>query len=460
MKIMLIFPNFLKHVESHPELEDNAKGYLWGYASIPGLGLPHIAANTPEEHEIIFVDDQFEDIDFDAKVDLVGISSFTPQFSRAVVIANEFRKRGIPVAMGGKHITNNPDEALKYCDHVFIGESEITWPLFLEEFKQGKARSKYENSSIVDVKKLPLPKRNIVREKNYPMDIGTLVCVRGCGLYCNWCALDATEPRDGRNVRKFDFDWLLKDISNTKFNTLYIPCNTIMQFTPKEFILDLLDVFKKSGKKFMLATNAIDVRNRENQIPGFIEMMANSGITSFYYTLNEYASVIPKKINQSFAEFSFNSDEQTKRCQDAGIEIIPSIFFGSDFDTPDVFERAWGYLERNNIVDCEFTLSTPFPGSTWFKKLNEEGRLLTKDWFYYNCAHIVFEPKVMTAKQVHDGYINIWKEFFKKNKDRFKNTHVSNLFETGNYLQGRQKKKLNLNDFAHFNEESGKEFVY
>ena len=47
MKIMLIFPNFLKHVESHPELEDNAKGYLWGYASIPGLGLPHIAANTP-----------------------------------------------------------------------------------------------------------------------------------------------------------------------------------------------------------------------------------------------------------------------------------------------------------------------------------------------------------------------------------------------------------------------------
>nr|HPO49421.1 hypothetical protein [Spirochaetota bacterium] len=84
MKIMLIFPNFLKHVESHKELEDNAKGYLWGYASIPGLGLPYIASVTPDEHEIIFVDDQFEDIDFDAKVDLVGISSFTPQFSRAV----------------------------------------------------------------------------------------------------------------------------------------------------------------------------------------------------------------------------------------------------------------------------------------------------------------------------------------------------------------------------------------
>ena len=57
MKIMLIFPNFIKHVESHPELETNAKGYLWGYASIPGLGLPHVAANTSAEHEIIFVDD-------------------------------------------------------------------------------------------------------------------------------------------------------------------------------------------------------------------------------------------------------------------------------------------------------------------------------------------------------------------------------------------------------------------
>jgi len=233
-----------------------------------------------------------------------------------------------------------------------------------------------------------------------------------------------------------------------------------MQFTPKDFIVDLLATFKKSGKKFMLATNPIDVRNREKQMPGFIELMAQSGVSSFYYTLNEYASVIPKKINQGFAEFSFKSDDLTKRCQDAGIEIIPSIFFGSDFDTPDVFERAWGYLERNNIVDCEFTLSTPFPGSTWFNKLNDEGRLLTKDWFYYNCAHIVFEPKSMSAKDVHSGYTNIWKEFFNKNKDKFKNTHVSKLFDKGDYLQGRKKKKLNLNDFSHFNENYNKDFIY
>ena len=193
MKIMLIFPNFLKHVESHPELENNAKDYLWGYASIPGLGLPHIAANTPTKHEIMFVDDQFEDINFDEKVDLVGISSFTPQFSRAVVIAKEFRKRGIPVVMGGKHITNNPDEALEYCDHVFIGEGERNWPIFLEEFEKGKARKKYFNDVVIDLNTLPLPRRDIVREENYPMDIGTLVTVRGCGLYCNWCALDATD---------------------------------------------------------------------------------------------------------------------------------------------------------------------------------------------------------------------------------------------------------------------------
>jgi radical SAM superfamily enzyme YgiQ (UPF0313 family) len=460
MRIMLIFPNFLKHVESHKELEDNAKGYLWGYASIPGLGLPHVAANTPSEHEIIFVDDQFEDINFDEKVDLVGISSFTPQFSRAVVIASEFRKRGIPVAMGGKHITNNPDEALKYCDHVFIGESEATWPLFLKEFKEGKARKKYENQAILDLKNLPLPRRNIVRESNYPMDIGTLVCVRGCGLYCNWCALDDTEPRLGRKVRVFDFEWLLKDIQSTGYNTLYIPCNTIMQFTPKEFIRDLLAVFKQSGKKFMLATNPIDVQNRENQMPGFIELMGQSGVSSFYYTLNNFSSVIPQKLNEKFAEFTFNCDDLTKRCQDAGIEIIPSIFFGSDFDTPDIFDKSLRYLERNKIVDCEFTISTPYPGSPWFSKMEKEGRLLTKDWFYYNNAHAVFKPKSMTARELHEGYIKVWMDFFARNKDKFKNTHVSNLFEGGIYLEGRQKKKLNLKDFAHFNEEFNKEFIY
>ncbi len=461
MRIMLIFPNFLKHVESHPELADDASGYLWGYASIPGLGLQHIAANTPSEHEIIFVDDQFEDINFDEKVDLVGISAFTPQFSRAVKIAAEFKKRGVPVAMGGKHITNNPDEAALYCDYIMVGEGENTWPLFLKEFQEGKARKRYENETIVDVKKIPLPKRSIIHEENYPMDIGTFVCVRGCGLYCNWCALDYTEPRgEGRKVRTFDFDWLAKDLQNTKFETLYTPCNTIMQNTTPEFISGLLDVFKKSGKKFMLATNPIDVDNRERQMPGFIERMAQSGVSSFYYTLNNFSSIIPQKMNERFAKFTFESDDLTKRCQDAGIELIPSVFFGSDFDTPAIFDTVLNYLERNKIVDCEFTISTPYPGSPWFKKMQEEKRLLTKDWFYYNNAHVVFEPKKMSAKELHEGYVQIWKEFFRRNKDNFKNTHSSNIFSDGQYLSGRKKKKLNLDDFAHFNQEFNKNFIY
>ncbi|MCK4777737.1 MAG: cobalamin-dependent protein, partial [Actinomycetia bacterium] len=294
MKILFIFPNFRKHVESHPELEDNAKGYLWGYASIPGLGIPHLAANTPEEDEIVFIDDQFEDIDYNIDVDLVAISVFTPQFSRAVVISKEFKKKNIPVIMGGKHITNCPDEALKYCDHVIIGEGELLWREFLEDFKQGNAKKKYIATKITDVTKLPLPNRAIVNENNYAFDIGTLVTVRGCGLFCNWCALDMTEPRGkGNKVRLFDIDYLIKDALNSKFKYLYLPCNTIQPNTPIEFINDLFAAFKDIDKKFILATNPIDLESREKSNPGFFKMMVESGVDALYYTMNNFASVIP-----------------------------------------------------------------------------------------------------------------------------------------------------------------------
>ncbi|MBI5208287.1 MAG: cobalamin B12-binding domain-containing protein [Candidatus Firestonebacteria bacterium] len=452
MKIMLIFPNFLKYGESHPEFENDVKHYLWGSTSIPGLGLPHIAANTPPEHEIIFVDDQFDEINFDAKVDLVGLSVFTPQLSRAVVIAKKFKEKGIPVAMGGKHITNNPDEALQYCNYVFIGEAEITWQLFLKEFQEGKAKRIYRNETIVDVKKLPLPKRSIVNEKNYPMNIGTLICIRGCGLYCDCCTVDNTEQiAPAKNRRIFDFDWLAKDIQNTSYQTLYISCNSI-NHAPKDFIIDLLKIFKESGKKFILSTTPFDIINKEKQIPGFIKLIIESGIGSFYYALNNIPSILPIKITERFIEYTFTNDDITKKCQDAGIEIIPSIVFGNDFDTPDVFEKASNYLLRNNISDCEFTLFTPYPGSPSYKKMEEEKRLLTKDWFYYNNAHVVFKPTKMSSEELLKGYISIWKNFINKNRNEFKNIHISNLFKTGEYLQKRKNRKLDLTDFAHFNE--------
>ncbi len=91
------------------------------------LALPLLAALTPSDIEVVLTDENVEPVDFEEKVDLVGITSMTCVIPRAYEIAAEYRKRGVPVVMGGIHVSMLPDEAIQHCDSVVIGEAEELW---------------------------------------------------------------------------------------------------------------------------------------------------------------------------------------------------------------------------------------------------------------------------------------------------------------------------------------------
>ena len=87
-----------------------------------------LAGLTPRDVEVKFYDDRMEVIPFDERTDLVAISIETYTARRAYEIASEYRKRGVPVVMGGFHATLVPDEVAEYADSVVIGEAEGLWP--------------------------------------------------------------------------------------------------------------------------------------------------------------------------------------------------------------------------------------------------------------------------------------------------------------------------------------------
>lgn len=94
------------------------------------LNIAVLAGLTPSDTEITFYDDRLEDVCFDNSPDLVGISVETMTALRSYEIAKEFRKRNIPVILGGVHPTLLPEEASKYADSVVVGLAENLGPLY------------------------------------------------------------------------------------------------------------------------------------------------------------------------------------------------------------------------------------------------------------------------------------------------------------------------------------------
>ena len=176
MKILLISPE-------RERKKEEAFLFRLGF-----LNLPYVAAVTPPDVEIRIIDEAYEKIDFDEKVDLVGLTAQTPVAPRAYQIAREFKKRGIPVVMGGAHASMLPEEALQHVDAVVIGEAEEVWPTLIEDLKKGQLKKTYQGNGFVDPATLPLPQRELLHPKFY-FPLKLLETTRGCPHRCDFCGV-------------------------------------------------------------------------------------------------------------------------------------------------------------------------------------------------------------------------------------------------------------------------------
>ena len=135
-----------------PAVEENAP--------IPNLALPILAALSPSDMEIAFTDDLLTPIDLEKglkEVDLVGITVLTKTALRAYQIADAYRKKGIPVVLGGIHPTALPEEAKEHADAVVIGEAEELWSHLIEDAKAGNLKPYYRQANFVDPLKFQNP---------------------------------------------------------------------------------------------------------------------------------------------------------------------------------------------------------------------------------------------------------------------------------------------------------------
>ena len=139
--------------------------YYWGKKALRsrtrwlcGLTLPYLAGLTPKGITVELADDRLGPIPYHRRYDLVGITATCATAERGFEIAQEFRRRGVPVVMGGFHVTLHPEEALEFCDAVVVGEAESVWEQVLADARRKRLQPRYQAAEFHDLAGLPRPR--------------------------------------------------------------------------------------------------------------------------------------------------------------------------------------------------------------------------------------------------------------------------------------------------------------
>jgi len=398
MNILLLFPR-IEHGVSTYEDRGSWSQILFGY---PVITLPHLAALTPKQHSVTIVDENYEDIDYNVPADLVGITSYTMTAPRAYSIADEFRRRGKKVVLGGYHPTAMPKEAQQHADSIILGEAEATWPTMIHDAEQGKLKPFYGPAPDFDITLVPAIRRDLIRHN--PV-LGAVQTTRGCPNQCEFCAI-ASFCQHG--VKQRPVKQVVEEIKQMH-NMLFIihdPSLTVNPPYTREFFKELI---KQHIHKAWVANGNANVLGKIDD--DFLNLARKAGCVEWFIGFESVSQAalngIKKTVNK-VEEFK----KTIKRIHKHGMTVQGGIIFGFDQDTPDIFDTTLEKMYEWELDVVEINILTPYPGTPLYDRLDKEGRILTKDWSRYNQVDVVFQPKQMTTEELYNGTRRVAKEYF------------------------------------------------
>jgi radical SAM superfamily enzyme YgiQ (UPF0313 family) len=370
-----------------------------------GIMMPQLALNlleglTPPQHRVTLIEEEIESIDLDMECDLVGLSFMTSNAPRAYYLADEFRKRGRKVVMGGVHPSILPDEALAHADSVVIGEAEGVWEQVLEDFENGKPQRKYHKPFPSLEKYVHIRHRRGTKKRLF--GAVPVMTTRGCPYNCDFCCVHDVF---GRKIRHVPIENVVRDIQDSE--------GKIFLFLDDNIIGD-----PKYAKELFRAIKPMNIRWAGQASISFVketEMMhlaAESGCVGLFFGLESVSKSQLQAMRKSPKDLE-HVEDAIKSVKDFGIHFHASMIFGFDNDTKDVFPETLDFLNRNRVSSASLNVLTPYPGTQTYHNLKAEGRLITNNWRYYDHNTVVFKPKHMTSLELYAGRIWAVQEFTK-----------------------------------------------
>lgn len=362
----------------------------------PILGLTLLASLFPKNYEVKIVNEAIEKIDFNAEVDLVGITSLTCVIQRAYAVADRFRERGVKVILGGVHPSLLPEEAKEHADSVFIGEAEGLFEQTLKDLEKGELKAFYKNRNWSELEGLPLPRRDLLGRRYRPF-FKAIETTRGCPNRCEFCSVPIISGKRYRVRPLEEVDRELSQIVKKEGEYLFLADDNVT--ASEDYALRLFEIFKRHRIKWMAFTT-IKIALNEHLLKKAQESGCVSLFIGFESLLQENLDGVEKRF--------VNANELSnwvRTIQQHQIGIHGSFIFGFDGDDKSIFKRTVEFIQKNNIEIPSFSILTPFPGTPLQKRLEEESRIFDRTWAHYDMSHVVFKPKKMTVQELQEGYL-------------------------------------------------------
>ena len=375
------------------------------------LAMAVLAALTPPEWEVTFFDDRMEEVNIEHPADLVGISIEAYSARRGYQLAAEYRRRGVPVVLGGFHATFCPEEALEHADAVCVGEAEPVWGRILADAVTGRMRGYYQADAPFDLHDIPLD-RSVFRNKRY-MPLTLVETGRGCPFRCDFCSVSAFYGARHRHRPIADIVEELRRLRAK--HVFFVDDNLVGDLHHAEELFHAL----KPLKVGWFSQASINAARDE----AFLRLMAESGclglLVGFESLAAENLQAMDKGINR-LTEYR----EALARFRRVGIAIYGTFIFGYPHDTPSLFEQTLAFAREEKLFIAAFNHLVPFPGTPLYQQLEAEGRLCYPKWWLhedYRFGQPPFVPVAMTADEIEAGCYRTRHAFYQLNSILYRN---------------------------------------
>jgi radical SAM superfamily enzyme YgiQ (UPF0313 family) len=369
------------------------------------LPIAVLAALTPKDVSIAFYDDRMEKIDFDRPADLVAIPVETYTAKRAYQIASEFRRRRVPVVMGGFHATLMTDEVKDYAEAVVVGEAEELWPHLIEDARVGRLKPIYQSNSQPDLGQVRYD-RSLFRGRRY-LRLGLVETGRGCRFPCDFCAVQTFFKRTARHR---PIDAIVSEIASLKDEKklfFFVDDNFAADLS---FARDLAEALAPLGIRWVTQMS-INAAHDE----AFLAALARAGCSGVLIGFESLDEGVLRAMKKRFNTMRGGFTAALANLRRHGIRVYGTFVFGYDGERADAFDEAAEFAMDHRFYLAAFNHLTPFPGTPLFARLKREGRLLYERWWLderYGYNGIPFQPKTMAPDDIRQGCLRARRRFY------------------------------------------------
>ncbi len=340
---------------------------------MPNNALATLIALTPSELNIeyIYCDENIADIDFDIECDLAAITGYTLHAARIREIAARFRKRNIPVALGGPYATLYSEEGKKIADHLFTNEAEYTWPQFLFDWRDNKAQPVYHQTTFIDMTHSPAPDWSFIKGKHYLYF--SVQTSRGCPNNCDFC--DAIRLV-GRQYRTKKIEQIMEEIENAyKAGAETIFFSEDNFFVKKSFTRELLaEIIKWNTSKKIPVSFSAQATIMIGSDEEILKMLADARFSVIFLGVESLIKECLNEVNKGHM-LKYNPYETVTKLSRHGILPFIGFIVGFDNDTPNTFVELEKFLIKTASPIASISILNAPENTTLYNRMKRLGRI-------------------------------------------------------------------------------------